>query len=110
MAIVARMKLVRQMVSAAEKSDQQFGEELAKVASIDSADSPRLIATLTKALAGKRIAGRVAAARALGQSDRGIIAAGMRADLAIWDVHSAAELSYGIGINPLHKRIFGGAL
>lgn len=50
------------------------------------------------------------AARALGLSDRGIIAAGMRADLAIWDVHSAAELSYGIGINPLNKRIFGGAL
>ncbi|MGC1504717.1 MAG: imidazolonepropionase [Sulfitobacter sp.] len=50
------------------------------------------------------------AARALGLTDRGVIAAGMRADLAIWDVHSAAELSYGIGINPLHKRIFGGNL
>jgi imidazolonepropionase len=62
--------------------------------------------TPTEALAGTTRN----AARALGLSDRGIIAAGMRADLAIWDVHSAAELSYGIGINPLHKRIFGGAL
>ncbi len=50
------------------------------------------------------------AARALGFTDRGRLAAGQRADLAIWDVQSPAELSYGIGINPLHKRIFGGVL
>jgi imidazolonepropionase len=50
------------------------------------------------------------AARALGLADRGRLAAGQRADLAIWDVQSPAELSYGIGINPLHKRIFGGVL
>ena len=49
------------------------------------------------------------AARALGLADRGVIAAGMRADLAIWDIGDPAELSYGIGINPLHARIFGGA-
>ena len=49
------------------------------------------------------------AARALGLRDCGIIAPGMRADLAIWDVSEPAELSYGIGINPLHARIFGGA-
>ena len=48
------------------------------------------------------------AARALGFSDRGTLAAGQRADLAIWDVTSPAELSYWIGINPLHKRIFEG--
>lgn len=48
------------------------------------------------------------AARALGLSDRGIIAPGMRADLAIWDVARPAELSYRVGFNPLHKRIFGG--
>ncbi|WP_246657475.1 imidazolonepropionase [Cohaesibacter sp. CAU 1516] len=48
------------------------------------------------------------AARALGYSDAGIIAPGMRADLAIWDVTDPAELSYRIGSNPLHKRIFGG--
>lgn len=50
------------------------------------------------------------AARALGLADRGTLAAGQRADLAIWDVQTPAELSYGIGINPLHKRIFGGTL
>jgi imidazolonepropionase len=49
------------------------------------------------------------AARALGLADAGVIAAGKRADLAIWDVESPAELSYRIGFNPLWKRIFGGA-
>ncbi|WP_434481376.1 imidazolonepropionase [Lutimaribacter degradans] len=48
------------------------------------------------------------AARALGLADCGSIAPGMRADLAIWDISDPAELSYGIGINPLHSRIFGG--
>jgi imidazolonepropionase len=50
------------------------------------------------------------AALALGITDCGIIAAGMRADLAIWDVGHPAELAYRIGFNPLHKRIFGGVL
>lgn len=49
------------------------------------------------------------AARALGLTDCGVIAPGMRANLAIWNVSAPAELSYGIGINPLHARIFGGA-
>jgi imidazolonepropionase len=48
------------------------------------------------------------AARALGLVDRGIIAAGQRADLAVWDVLHPAELTYRIGFNPLHARIFGG--
>ena len=48
------------------------------------------------------------AATALGFSDRGSIAAGARADLCVWDVETPAELSYRIGFNPLHKRIFGG--
>jgi len=48
------------------------------------------------------------AAKALGLMDRGVIAAGQRADLAIWDVQDRAELAYGIGINPLHQRIFKG--
>jgi imidazolonepropionase len=50
------------------------------------------------------------AARALGLTDCGMIAPGLRADLAVWDVSDPAELSYGIGINPLHSRIFGGVL
>ena len=50
------------------------------------------------------------AARALGLHDRGVIAAGRRADLAVWDVRAPAELSYRIGFNPLHARVFGGVL
>lgn len=48
------------------------------------------------------------AAAALGLDDCGIIAPGMRADLAIWNVRDPAELSCGIGVNPLHERLFGG--
>ncbi len=48
------------------------------------------------------------AAKALGFADCGVIRAGLRADLAIWDVAHPAELSYRIGFNPLHRRIFGG--
>ena len=50
----------------------------------------------------------VNAAKALGFSDRGRIVAGQRADLNIWNTGSPAELSYRIGFNPLHTRIFGG--
>jgi len=50
----------------------------------------------------------VHAARALGLDDTGVIAPGMRADLAVWDVETPAELAYRIGFNPLHNRIFGG--
>jgi len=50
------------------------------------------------------------AAHALGLADRGTIAVGMRADLAIWDVTDPAELSYRIGDAPLHQRIFEGRL
>ncbi len=52
----------------------------------------------------------VNAAKALGLADTGVIAAGMRADLAVWNVESAAELSYRIGFNPLHTRIYGGQI
>jgi imidazolonepropionase len=48
------------------------------------------------------------AATALGLADAGIIRAGMRADLAVWDVSHPAELAYRIGFNPLTRRIFGG--
>jgi imidazolonepropionase len=41
------------------------------------------------------------AARALGASDRGRLAPGTRADLALWDVADPAELAYALGANPL---------
>ena len=50
------------------------------------------------------------AAAALGLDDRGRIAPGLRADLAVWDARHPAELSYRIGATPLHARIFGGRL
>ncbi len=48
------------------------------------------------------------AARALGLRDTGAIAPGLRADLAVWNVETPAELAYRIGFNPLYQRIFGG--
>ncbi|HEX9859531.1 MAG TPA: imidazolonepropionase, partial [Paracoccaceae bacterium] len=50
------------------------------------------------------------AARALGLTDRGTIAPGRRADLAIWQARHPAELAYRIGATPLHSRIFGGQI
>ncbi len=50
------------------------------------------------------------AARALGLNDTGAIAPGLRADLAVWNVETPAELAYRIGFNPLYQRIFGGRL
>ena len=55
--------------------------------------------TPEEALAG---ATRVAA-RALGLDDCGVIAPGMRADLAVWNVARPAELAYRIGFNPLRR-------
>lgn len=62
--------------------------------------------TPEEALAGVTVSG----ARALGLSDCGRIRADSRADLAVWDVEHPAELAYRIGFNPLHLRIFGGAV
>ena len=50
------------------------------------------------------------AARALGLTDRGTVAPGQRADLAVWDARHPAELASRIGATPLHSRIFGGRL
>ncbi len=47
-------------------------------------------------------------ARALGLTDRGMVAPGLRADLAVWDAHHPAELAYRIGATPLFARMFGG--
>ncbi len=48
------------------------------------------------------------AARALGLSDVGTLAVGMRADMAVWNIKHPAELSYRIGFNPLYSRISEG--
>jgi imidazolonepropionase len=50
------------------------------------------------------------AARALGLDDRGMLAAGKRADLALWDIAHPAELTYWIGHNPCCAVVQGGVL
>ena len=50
----------------------------------------------------------VHAARALGLADRGALAAGQRADFAVWDAAHANELAYWFGRNPCARVIFGG--
>ena len=48
------------------------------------------------------------AARALGLKDRGVLAAGFRADFVLWDVKSPAELSYSFGSCPRKQTVFNG--
>ena len=48
------------------------------------------------------------AARALGLKDRGTIAVGQKADLALWDVQRPGDLSYPLGFNPLAAVIRNG--
>jgi imidazolonepropionase len=47
-------------------------------------------------------------ARALGLPDRGRLAPGLRADLAVWDVEHPRELAYRFGVNPCLRRVVGG--
>ncbi len=50
------------------------------------------------------------AARALGLgNDRGMLTAGARADVAIWDIDDPAELTYWLGGNPLTELCIGGS-
>ena len=60
--------------------------------------------TPEEALAG---ATRVAA-KALGLTDVGVIAPGMAADLAVWDISRPAELCYWLGKPLLHARYVSG--
>ena len=51
----------------------------------------------------------VNAARALGLADRGRLAAGLRADFAVWDAEHPREMAYRFGQkNPCRRRVFGG--
>jgi imidazolonepropionase len=50
------------------------------------------------------------AARALGLCDRGVLAAGLRADFVLWDVRQPAELSYAFGANPRLQTVFKGQI
>jgi imidazolonepropionase len=48
------------------------------------------------------------AAQALGLTDRGVLAPGMRADFVLWDVQRPAQLAYALGANPAIQTIFNG--
>lgn len=48
------------------------------------------------------------AAAALGLSDRGVVAAGLRADLAVWDVSGPEELTYWVGADLCHATVHAG--
>jgi imidazolonepropionase len=50
------------------------------------------------------------AAHALGLHDRGVLAAGKRADFVLWDVGHPAALSYCMGANPRLETVFAGAV
>jgi imidazolonepropionase len=50
------------------------------------------------------------AARALGLSDRGQIAVGMRADFALYQISRPAELCYQLAVDPLQQLVIGGRI
>jgi imidazolonepropionase len=50
------------------------------------------------------------AARALGLGDRGRLAPGLRADLALWNLSHPTELSAGLAVNALATRVVAGAV
>ncbi|GMM86367.1 imidazolonepropionase [Pseudoalteromonas sp. MTN2-4] len=52
----------------------------------------------------------VNAAKALGLDDRGMLKVGMRADLALWDIATPAQLSYQFGVNELSNLWISGKL
>lgn len=52
----------------------------------------------------------VNAARALGLADRGMIAPGLRADIAFWETERPGDLAYPLGFNPLTSVMRGGEM
>ena len=71
-----------------------------------------MAATLFRMTVDECIAGFTRnAAFALGRGQRiGRLAAGLDANLAIWDIASPADLVYHMGLNPLHGRVWRGQL
>ena len=50
------------------------------------------------------------AARALGLNDRGMLAVDQRADIALWDIETPAELAYRLGANPCAAIVRRGSI
>ena len=60
--------------------------------------------TPEEALRGMTVHG----AHALGLADRGRLAAGLRADFALWDLEHPNELAYWFGHSPCLRVVVGG--
>ena len=60
--------------------------------------------TPEEALRGATVNG----ARALGLHDRGMLAAGQRADFVVWDLEHPNEMGYWFGRNPCRRVVIGG--
>jgi imidazolonepropionase len=68
-----------------------------------------LACTLFRLTPAEALAGfTVHAAAALGLPDRGTLAAGQRADIALWRIGHPAELAYAVGLPRLQARLVGG--
>ncbi|MFO1089238.1 MAG: imidazolonepropionase [Hyphomicrobiales bacterium] len=52
----------------------------------------------------------VNAAKALGLADRGRVAPGLRADLAVWNIARPGDLCHPLGVNPCHAVLQGGRI
>ena len=96
---------------------RQHGVDMAVATDMNPGSSPmsslllamNMACTLFRLTPAEALAGATRnAARALGLADRGVLAPGLRADLAVWNCDHPAELAYRIGFNPLHQRIIGG--
>ncbi|MFZ1468020.1 MAG: imidazolonepropionase [Paracoccaceae bacterium] len=98
---------------------RQHGVKMAVATDMNPGSSPmsslllamNMACTLFRMTPEEALAGATThAARALGLPDRGTLAPGQIADLAVWSCAHPAELAYRIGYNPLHTRIIGGVL
>lgn len=96
---------------------REHGVKMAVATDLNPGTSPvhslllamNMACTLFGLTADEAMAGATShAATALGLQDRGRIAPGLRADLAIWDADDPAHLIYRLGLSPLHLRIIGG--
>jgi imidazolonepropionase len=68
-----------------------------------------LACTLFRLTPAEALAGTTRhAARALGLADRGVLAPGLRADLALWNADHPAELAARLGPSPLATRFVAG--
>jgi imidazolonepropionase len=96
---------------------REAGVAMAVATDANPGSSPLLSITLAMSLAcvlfrvtpEEALAGTTLnAARALGLDDRGVLAAGLRCDLALWRCRQPAELSYWMGAGLCSGRVVGG--